>query len=124
MMTNSILLVEQTVNSNVNEGLAILVVGWFVVILTLVILAIIFTVFSKILKSNIQQRFRKRGKTIEHADRIFNTSGEVNAAIATAVFLYFEEQHDEESGVITIKRVSRNYSPWSSKLYGLQQYTK
>lgn len=46
-------------------------------------------------------------------------SGEVNAAIAMALYYYLDELHDVESGVITIKRVSRNYSPWSSKLYNM-----
>ncbi|MBN1108034.1 MAG: OadG family protein [Bacteroidales bacterium] len=46
-------------------------------------------------------------------------SGEVNAAIAMALYLHLNELHDVESGVITIKRVSRNYSPWSSKLYNM-----
>lgn len=46
-------------------------------------------------------------------------SGEVSAAIGLALTLYFKEQHDEESGIITIKRVARTYSPWSSKIYGV-----
>ena len=40
-------------------------------------------------------------------------------AIAMALHLYFEEEHDEESDIITIKTVERRYSPWSSKIYGL-----
>ena len=47
-------------------------------------------------------------------------SGEVNAAIAMALYSYFNELHDVESGVITIRRVSKNYSPWSSKLYNMK----
>ena len=30
-----------------------------------------------------------------------------------------KDVHDEESGFVTIKRVERRYSPWSSKIYGL-----
>ena len=29
--------------------------------------------------------------------------------------------HDEESGVVTIKQVKKSYSPWSSKIYGVNQ---
>jgi hypothetical protein len=47
-------------------------------------------------------------------------SGEVNAAIAMAIYSYMSELHDVESGVITIRRVSKNYSPWSSKLYNMK----
>ena len=36
------------------------------------------------------------------------------------MILFFDEMHDEESNVITIKRVRKTYSPWSSKIYGLR----
>jgi hypothetical protein len=51
---------------------------------------------------------------------ISDIPGDVSAAIAVALYLHFNEIHDEESNVITIKRVSRTYSPWSSKLYSMR----
>ena len=48
-------------------------------------------------------------------------SGEVYAAIAYALYLYQNEIHDEESAILTIDKVTRNYSPWSSKIYTLRQ---
>jgi len=48
-------------------------------------------------------------------------SGEVNAAIAMALHLYQSEMHDYENTVLTIQKVSRNYSPWSSKIYTLRK---
>jgi len=48
------------------------------------------------------------------------TGSDTEAAIATALYLYFNEMHDEESDVITVKRVSKTYSPWSSKLYSMR----
>jgi hypothetical protein len=48
-------------------------------------------------------------------------SGEVNAAIAMALFLYGNQLHDQEDPVITMTKVSRTYSPWSSKIYGLRK---
>jgi hypothetical protein len=48
-------------------------------------------------------------------------SGEVYAAIAYALYLYQNEIHDEESTILTIDKVTRNYSPWSSKIYTLRQ---
>jgi len=51
-----------------------------------------------------------------------NDKGEVPSAdvvaIAMALHLYYDEVHDDESNVITIKRIERRYSPWSSKIYG------
>lgn len=48
------------------------------------------------------------------------TGLDTEAAIATALYLYFNDMHDEESDVITMKRVSRTYSPWSSKFYSMR----
>lgn len=48
-------------------------------------------------------------------------SGEVNAAVAMALFLYQSEMHDHETTVLTMHKVSRNYSPWSSKIYTLRK---
>jgi len=36
-----------------------------------------------------------------------------------ALHLFYDEVHDDESNVITIKRIERRYSPWSSKIYGI-----
>lgn len=47
--------------------------------------------------------------------------GETIAAIAMALKLYEGDMHDIESTVITINRVARAYSPWSSKIYSLRQ---
>jgi hypothetical protein len=48
-------------------------------------------------------------------------AGEVKAAIVMALYLYTNEIHDQEDPVITMIRVSRTYSPWSSKIYGLRK---
>ncbi len=48
-------------------------------------------------------------------------SGEVNAAIAMTLHLYQSEMHDYENTVLTIQKVSRNYSPWNSKIYTLRK---
>jgi hypothetical protein len=61
-----------------------------------------------------------RGKTAAKDDAPREDSGEVAAAIAMALYLHFGEMHDVESGVVTIKRISKLYSPWSSKLYHMR----
>lgn len=42
-------------------------------------------------------------------------------AIAMALYLYTNQIHDQENPVITMIKVSRTYSPWSSKIYGLRK---
>jgi len=58
------------------------------------------------------------GQPIAHEDEV---AGEVFAAISTALYLYETDKHDYESAIITIERVSKRYSPWSSKIYGLRE---
>lgn len=43
------------------------------------------------------------------------------AAIALAISMYKSQMHDMESLTITLQKVSRIYSPWSSKIYTLRQ---
>ena len=45
------------------------------------------------------------------------------AAISLALHLYLNDHaHDVESNVITIKRIQRRYSPWSSKIYSMNNF--
>ncbi|GAB1349158.1 hypothetical protein MASR1M107_13710 [Ignavibacteriales bacterium] len=49
---------------------------------------------------------------------------EVVAAIGLAIHQYLEDMHDYEKTVMTIRKVVKPYSPWSSKIYGLRQNPK
>jgi len=60
------------------------------------------------------------GKQPVKDDALQVDPGEVSAAVAMALYLHFGEMHDVESGVVTIKRISKLYSPWSSKLYHMR----
>ena len=46
-------------------------------------------------------------------------TGNATAAIAMALHLYYNGIHDEEPTQITIKKIERKYSPWNSKIYGM-----
>lgn len=48
-------------------------------------------------------------------------SSEVIAAIAVALKKYDDDMQDAESNILTINRVAKAYSPWSSKIYGIGQ---
>ena len=47
------------------------------------------------------------------------SSGDEIAAIALALYLYKTELHDHESLTLTMNKISKTYSPWSSKIYGV-----
>ncbi len=106
-----------------NDGILISVVGYIVVFVSLLLLAIIITNFQKVLQLRQRRKLKSVGHRAADADDL-SISGDVSAAISTAIFLHYEEKHDLENTVLTIKRVQRTYSPWSSKLYGLREYPK
>lgn len=91
-----------------------------IVILTLLLLYLIFQLSGYLM--TIKERKAEKLKAVispgEIKDRL---SGEVNAAIVMALYLYSNELHDQEDPVITMTKVSRTYSPWSSKIYGIRK---
>lgn len=52
--------------------------------------------------------------------KVEHDSGEEIAAICMALYQHLNA-HDTENTVLTINKVKRAYSPWSSKIYGLRQ---
>lgn len=101
------------------ETVIIAVVGYVIVFASLVLLFWFFNSLPKLMK--IRMKRKKQGEAGD-ADSEFEMgiSGETVAAISMALNLYLSEFHDEESGVLTIKKVSRTYSPWSSKIYAVR----
>lgn len=107
----------------VNHGLIIAGFGYIVVFFALVLLYYVFFFIPKILKLKDKKR-RKKEKAQTGQEDETQLTGEVNAAISAALYLYFNELHDDESHVMTIKKVSKIYSPWSSKIYSMNAYNK
>jgi glutaconyl-CoA/methylmalonyl-CoA decarboxylase subunit delta len=106
--------------AGLNAGsLVIAVAGYLIVFAALVLLFGFFSLVPRIL--NIRVGRKRPGGTggAKRSDRV-EISGEETAAIALALYLFTEESHDRESGVLTIKRISRAYSPWSSKIYAVR----
>lgn len=100
--------------------------GFLIVITALVVLFLIFTGFSKLINHNFK-KCRKEKKASE-APRTSTAAGwKVDDDLAVVIGLALSlsrEVHDEEAGFVTIKRVERRYSPWSSKIYGLNGLNK
>ena len=105
--------------SNINlESLVIAASGYLIVFMALVLLFWFFSMVPGIIALGKNKRRKWQGKppVIQEGEAI---SGEATAAIAMALHFYIGEIHDEESGVLTIKRISKTYSPWSSKIYAV-----
>lgn len=111
--------------SNISlEEIAIAVVGYVIVFLVLLSLYYIFNNLKKLINLNIRKKLMREGKSIHIEDKDnLHVSGDESAAISMALFLYFEQFHDEEEHILTIKRISKQYSPWSSKIYGILNNT-
>ena len=103
------------------DAIIICVVGYVIVFTALVLLYFVFNNLPKILKIKLSLKRKRKGE-IDIPE--VNVTGEVNAAIGMALHLFFNELHDDESNVITIKRASKFYSPWSSKIYGIRNYQR
>jgi Na+-transporting methylmalonyl-CoA/oxaloacetate decarboxylase gamma subunit len=109
--------------NSIEFGYTVTIVGFSIVFFSLTLLVVVFLRLPKIVNINLKKMFRK--KTTEEAkgkhDDDYIVEGNVTAAISLALHLYFDEMHDEESNVVTIKRVRKAYSPWSSKIYSVTQ---
>ena len=112
-------------------GALMALMGMGIVFSALLMLYLIFNNTPKLYTASFKTRlkefltFSKKRQVVPVAetpqpDNFSVLTGEVNAAIAAAVHLYRSELHDFEDTVLTIKKVSRTYSPWSSKIYGLR----
>ena len=115
-MINQIVLFS---TSGIDSGnLIIAFVGYMIVFVALVMLYFVFYYFPKLL--NLFNRKNRKNGAKDAANPEEVMSGEVNAAIAMALYLFYNEYHDEESNILTIKKTSKTYSPWSSKIYSVR----
>ena len=114
------LLGEVTFNfSNItSDNTTLALVGYIIVFLALSLLYFIFNNLPKVLDFFKRRHLKKKGVDEEIIDDLTIT-GEVSAAISTSLFLFFNEMHDEEKAVLTIKKISKQYSPWNSKIYNV-----
>lgn len=102
-----------------NENIIISIVGYVIVFVALFVLVMIFLSVPKLVQMEAKRKMKKKGLEVPKGASPVYVTGEENAAISMALHLFLNEIHDDESNVITIKKVSRSYSPWSSKIYGL-----
>lgn len=104
-----------------STGIGITLMSMAIVIISLIILSLLFMAFGKI-SQRMQTKKRLKDYGIAHDDDNHEaSSGEACAAIAAALYQYFNDRHDVEDTVLTMRKLKRAYSPWSSKLYGLRQ---
>ncbi|WP_458626587.1 OadG family protein [Winogradskyella sp. PC D3.3] len=106
----------------ISEGYVILITGLLIVFGALTTLALFFNyglpVMLYMYKVITKGKDKKISEIKVKEDHGF--TGEISAVIGASVHMYLSEQHDNESAILTIKQVKKTYSPWSSKIYGVQ----
>ena len=108
----------------------VVIFGFVMVFVILVAIVGLISMFGKILAPKVRVPKVKKTINIPSSKELVteyvedHLSADCGAAIAMALHLYYSEAHDEESHIITIKTVERRYSPWSSKIYGLNNLVK
>ncbi|MFI3299430.1 MAG: OadG family transporter subunit [Rikenellaceae bacterium] len=107
------------------NGTAMAATAMSVVFSALIMLYFVFNFVGKVYKRSAARK--NAAKEVAVKSPVATTggskviSGEVVAAISVALRLYEEDLHDNESNVITINKVARAYSPWSSKIYSIRE---
>ncbi len=101
-------------------GVGMTAISMTVVFSALVILFVAFTLIFRLMNRKKNEKV-KPDVAVTMVKKVPAISGEVNAAIAMALYMYRSETHDLENTVLTVKKVARTYSPWSSKIYTLRK---
>ncbi len=104
------------------HGFGMAAMAMCIVFCSLLVLCLAFMAIDRLGQSAARHNKAKAHgvETSEEKRQIEHDSGEVIAAICMAMYQHLNA-HDTETAVLTINKVKRAYSPWSSKIYGLRQ---
>ena len=114
--------------SHDSDGVGMSITAMSVVFFGLILLYICFRGIGK-LAIMLRRRNAMEAKDIKCEEeakekKLGEAPGEVIAAISLAMHEMQNDVHDVEDTVLTITRVKRTYSPWSSKIYTLRELPK
>jgi Na+-transporting methylmalonyl-CoA/oxaloacetate decarboxylase gamma subunit len=100
------------------QGISIAILGVSIVFASLATMYLCMSIFVRLLERTKSRKLKPDKKSPEDDHRI---TGEVVTAIALALQMSREEFHDMEETIITMQRITRPYSPWSSKIHGIRK---
>ncbi|MDR0976823.1 MAG: OadG family protein [Prevotellaceae bacterium] len=106
-------------------GIGMTISAMSVVFAGLILLFVAFKLVGKASVALSRRNAMKAKGTVDIQEakekKLGEAPGEVFAAIAMAMHEFQSDVHDVEDTVLTMTRVKRSYSPWSSKIYTLRQ---
>lgn len=103
-------------------GASMTITSMLVVFIALILLYIVFKFVGK---TSVRAN-NKRKQSFEIAEKGIKTSSqEIPGEVLSAIFMALNEEqsnvHDIEHTILTMDKINRRYSPWSSKIYGLRE---
>ena len=108
-----------------SAGLGMTITAMTVVFIGLILLYISFRIIGKVAvklrKRNAMKAQNVTDKQEAKERGLGEAPGEVIAAISMALHETQGADHDVEETILTISRVKRSYTPWSSKIYTLRE---
>ena len=108
-----------------SAGMGMTITAMTVVFIGLILLYISFRIIGKVAvklrKRNAMKAQNVTDKQEAKERGLGEAPGEVIAAISMALHEARGADHDVEETILTISRVKRSYSPWSSKIYTLRE---
>ena len=107
--------------ANDPNGFVLTLMAMGIVFSALILLSICFYFFGKL---NEKKANRKKAAAIaQHAPNTTSVKGDSGQAIAAIAMALYEHlnAHDKEDTILTINKVKKAYSPWSSKIYTLRE---
>lgn len=108
-------------------GIGLTLIAVSTVFLSLIVIFLVLLVFGgSIVKFQNRKANKQDAKDAKQEAKKTPTviSGEEFAAIAAAIYMYNDQLHDDENAILTINKVSKTYSPWSSKLHNMNVYRR
>ena len=109
------------------DGFGMAIIAMSVVFIGLILLYVSFKIVGNIAvklgKRNAMKAIGITDKVEAKEKNLGSHSGEEAAAIAMALHEFMNDAHDVDM-ILTINKVKRTYSPWSSKIYTLRQTPK
>ena len=116
-MNTLFIIIQSGVSMDGSQSASQKILFWGVIILIIALFIFFLVRTDKIVKAKNQSLAQTASPSTTKSE----VADEEAAAIALAIHMYKREMHDIESLTNTLKKVSRIYSPWSSKIYTLRQ---
>lgn len=110
--------------SGIGMTITAMVVVFFGLILLYLVFKFVGNTAVKMGKRNAMKAHGITDKEVAKEKQFGQRSGEEFAAIGMAMHEHLNDVHDIEDMIITINKVKRTYSPWSSKIYTLRETPK